>query len=111
MKKIVVHSGFHPEIERVYNGEHIWTVVKRRGETEFNDYLTGVSSDVKSKMYKVENNTWIKDMGDDKYVTDWNAEERWGRVEELELDEAGNQISAQDIGFVILRVDRSRGIL
>lgn len=110
-KKIIIHTGFHPEVKREYNGEHIWTVVKRRGETAFNDYQTGITSDVKSKMYKVENNTWIKDMGDDKYVTDWNAEERWGRVEEVELDDAGNQVSAKDLGFMILRVDREKGIL
>ena len=111
MKTIVIHSGFHPEVKREYKGEHIYKVIKRRGDTEFNDYLTGAASNLSYKLYKLESEVWIKDLGDDKYVTDWTDEERWGRVEELETDDRGDVTSRQDLGFMILRVDRSKGLL
>ena len=99
MKKIFVISGYHPEKEREYNGEHIYPVIQER------DHL-GVH------YWKLPNNGWIKDMGDNKFLTDWNDKERWGRVEEAELDDkTGEEISRKVLGFMILRVDRSRGVL
>ena len=93
MSKITIRTGFHPEVKREYSGEHIYAITDERtlGSTRF---------------YRVANGVWIKDMGDDKYVSDWTAEERWGLVEET-TDEGENKI----LGFMILRVDRKRGIL
>ena len=41
MKKLIVHSGFHPEQKREYNGEHIYTVTAVRHGIEGKDYHTG----------------------------------------------------------------------
>ena len=98
MKKIIVVSGYHPEKEREYNGEHIYPVIQER------DHL-GVH------YWKLPTNGLIKDMGDNKFLTDWNEKERWGRVYEVETAEDGSELSRRSLGFMILRVDRSRGIL
>ena len=65
MSNITIRTGFHPEVKREYNGEHIYSIV---GERTLAD----------TKFYRVSNGVWIKDLGGDKYVTDWTAEERWG---------------------------------
>ncbi len=111
MKKIIVHAGFHPEIKREYNGEHIYKVVKVRGGIEGKDYHTGSHLNDKTTFYGLDNGGWIKDLGGDKYETDWTNEERWGRVEEVEYDEKGEVVASRDLGFMILRVDRSKGLL
>ncbi len=111
MKKIIVHAGFHPEVEREYKGEHIYKVLKVREGIEGKDYHTGRAFGGKSTFYGLDNGGWIKDLGGDKYETDWTAEERWGRVEEVEYDESGELIASRDLGFMILRVDRSKGLL
>ena len=116
MKKIVIRTGFHPEIKREYKGEHIYkvTATKKResdGTVMDSNGLVTENLDAQNVYYRLEHGGWIKSLGDEKYITDWCGEERWGRVEELELDEAGNQIAAQTLGFMILRVDRANGIL
>ena len=75
------------------------------------EFLTGRPVSKDTIFYKLDNDAWIKGIGDEKYVTDWTNEERWGRVEEVEYDDEGNVISRQDLGFIILRVDRSKGLL
>ena len=97
MKTITVTNGFFPEIKRTYAGEHIYPVVETRE-------VNGV------KIYRLPPNAWVKDLGNEKYVTDWNEKERWGRVIETETDDQGNVISEKSLGFMILRVDRSKGI-
>lgn len=109
--EIVIHHGFHPEQKRVYKGEEIYKVVAERGLTKFNDYLTGVSTDDEARYYKLENDGWIKDAGEEKYTTDWNAEERWGRVERRTYDDDNALVETEDLGFMILRVDREHGLL
>ncbi len=104
MKKIVIHHGFHPEAERAYQGEHIFKVVRTREVKQM--FPPGTST-----YYLLDNGAWIKGLGGEKYVTEWTTEERWGRVEEIETDEQGNVASAQELGFMILRVDRARGLL
>ena len=110
MKKIIIHAGFHPEVKREYNGEHIYKVINTRGGVDGHDFHTGAAVSG-SNYYGLDNGAWIRDLGNEKYVTDWTGEERWGRVEELELDDQGNVLSSQNLGFMILRVDRSRGLL
>ena len=111
MKKIIVHAGFHPEVTREYNGEHIYKVINMRSNVEGHDFHTGALVSAKGSYYRLDNGAWIKDLGNEKYETDWTSEERWGRVEEIETDEQGAVNSAKDLGFMILRVDRSKGIL
>lgn len=126
MKKIVIRTGFHPEHPRIYNGEHIYKVIQTRGNVEYSDFLTGqtksqdkegnvgaLSKNLENTytLYQLESNVWIKDLGRDRYVTDWTSEERWGRVEELEIDDEGEVTDSRNLGFMILRVDRSRGLL
>ncbi len=111
MKKIIIHHGFHPEVKREYNGEHIQKVLYKRGGVEGKDFHTGAHLNDQTTFYRLDNNAWIKGLGNEKYVTDWTDEERWGRVEEVEYDDAGNVVSRQDLGFMILRVDRSKGML
>ena len=104
MKKIVIHHGFHPEATREYKGELICKVVRTREVKQM--FPPGTST-----YYLLDNGAWIKSIGPERYVTEWTNEERWGRVEEIDTDEQGNVISAQDLGFMILRVDRSQGRL
>ena len=111
MKKIIVHAGFHPEVKREYNGEHIHKVLYQRGGVEGKDFHTGAHLNNETVFYRLDNNAWIKSLGNEKYETDWTSEERWGRVEEVEYDDDGNVISRQDLGFMILRVDRPKGLL
>ena len=111
MKKIVIHAGFHPEVPREYNGEHIFQVVNFRSNVESHDFHDNAIRGSRGDFYGLDNNVWIKSLGDDRYVSDWTDEERWGRAEEIETDEQGTVLSARDVGFVLLRVDRSRGLL
>lgn len=111
MKKIVIHAGFHPEQERVYRGETIYKVTDVRGNIEGRDYHTGMHLNDRTNFYRLDNGDWIKDLGQERYVTDWTGEERWGRAEEVEYAQDGTIISQKDLGFVILRVDRANGLL
>lgn len=98
MKKIVIHNGFHPEVERVYNGEKIMKVLEERVQSARRLYL--------------ESGVWIKDLGQDRYITDWTDRERWGRVEEVETDEqTGQVLSRRDLGYMILIADREKNLL
>ena len=111
MKQIIVHAGFHPEVKREYNGEHIYKVIKIRDGIAGKDFHTNSHLNDETVFYGLDNGGWIKSLGNDKYETDWTGEERWGRVEEVEYDEKGNILSAEDLGFIILRVDRAKGLL
>ncbi len=117
MKKIIIHTGFHPEVKREYKGEHIYTVKNIRGLTPSTNepvssfsFVSGTGASGNA-FYQISNDVWIKHMGDEKYVTDWTSEERWGRVEEVEYSDARVQIAAKTLGFMVLRVDRSKGML
>lgn len=111
MKKIIVHAGFHPETPREYHGEHIYKIVHTRAGSEAHDFHSGALLAAAGQYYGLDNGAWIKDLGGEKYQTDWTGEERWGRVEQIETDEAGNVVSAETLGFMLLRVDRARGLL
>ncbi len=111
MKKIVIHAGFHPEISREYRGEHIYQIVNIRDGGVSHDFHSGAALASAGRYFGLDNGAWIKDLGDEKYQTDWTSEERWGRAEQIETDDSGRVISAQTLGFILLRVDRSRGLL
>ena len=98
MKKIVIHNGFHPEVQRVYKGEKIMKVLEERVQ--------------RSRRLYLESGVWIKDLGQDRYITDWTDRERWGRVEEVETDEqTGQVISRRELGYMILIADRENNLL
>lgn len=98
MKKIVVHNGFHPETEWAYKGEKIMRVLQERVQHSRRLYL--------------ESGVWIKDLGNDRFITDWTDRERWGRVEEVETDDTTGQIvSRRELGYMILIADRENGRL
>jgi len=96
-----IRTGFYsdlPDTMRVYEGENILRVVKTR-EAQGSEYLL------------LEDGQWIRPIGSDQYVTDWNSEECWGRVEEVETnDKTGEELSIKELGFSILRIDRARGL-
>ena len=73
--------------------------------------FSGAVTGKAGKYYGLDNGAWVKDLGDEKYQTDWTGEERWGRVEALETDETGAVSAVETLGFILLRVDRSRGLL
>lgn len=60
--------------------------------------------------YCIDNDVWIKNLGNFKYITEWTTEEKWGLAEEVTYDETGTKTAGRDLGFIILRNDRSRGI-
>jgi MinD superfamily P-loop ATPase len=84
-----IRTGFYSETPRIYEGENILRVVDER-EARGLTYLL------------LENGQWIRPIGPDQYVTDWNAEECWACVEESNTGKV--------LGFMILRVDRERGL-
>ncbi len=106
MKKIEIIHGFHPEVLREYNGEHIYKVRKVRYKDE-----SKASEGAEPDYYYLENNAIVENLGANKYKTNWTPEERWGRVDEAEYDESGNETGRNTLGFMILRVDRSKGLL
>ena len=111
MKQTVIVSGFRPGPPRPWEGEHIYRIVETRSGGVAHDFHSGAVSGVAGKYYGLDNGAWVKDLGGEKYQTDWTGEERWGRAEERETDETGAVTKAETLGFVLLRVDRSRGLL
>ena len=116
MKKIIIHTGFHPEVPREYKGEHIYKVVATKtlggdGAVVLNANGAVIEDAGQNIFYKLDHSGWIKSVGPEMYVTDWCNEERWGRVEAVETDETGVVLHAETLGFMILRVDRANGIL
>lgn len=107
MKKLIIHNGFHPEVKREYNGEYIHKVIN----TRMLALGTNGVPEKEAEFIQLENNAWIHRIGPDKYITDWTDLERWGRVEEVELSESGETMSAKDIGYIVLAVDRAKGFL
>lgn len=95
MEKIVLHYGYHPEYQLEYNGEMIFKI-KQQGKG----------------LFRLENGAWIRDAGNEKYHSDWTMEERWVRAEKITInDEDGTELTRETLGFILWRVDRSRGLL
>lgn len=116
MKKFVIHTGFHPEVKREYKGEHIYKVVATKtlggdGSVVLNANGAVIEDAGQNVFYKLDHTGWIKSVGPEMYVTDWCGEERWGRVEVVDVDENGEARNGETLGFMILRVDRANGIL
>ena len=83
MKKIVIHTGFHPEVHREYRGEHIYKVVQTKtlgtdGKVVLDANGSVIPNAGANVFYKLDHTGWIKSVGPEMYVTDWCAEERWG---------------------------------
>ena len=111
MKETVIHSGFRPASPWPWAGEHIYRVVETRAGGAAHDFHSGALVADAGRYYGLDNGAWIKDLGGEKYQTDWTGEERWGRAEARETDESGAVTGTETLGFVLLRVDRARGLL
>ena len=138
MKKIIVNSGFVPEGTIPYRGEYIDRVkAVREGahglgegfpQPEFLDLeLEGVggiegklektkpiSADYPlncqiHKYYLLENDVWVRNLGDGKYVSDWTPLEAWAVAEERSYDDDGKVIAVRELGFLIIHSDRRAG--
>lgn len=96
MEKIIVHTGF-PHSAREYAGENIIPV-------SYQDFAQGIN------WFRLENGNWIREIAPECYITDWNDEERWGRVEIQHFNDEGKLLSSEEAGFMILLADRSRGL-
>jgi ferredoxin len=93
-----IRTGFFSEHPRRYDGEEIMRVICAREEKGRRTYL-------------LEQGFWLNEIGMDCFTTDWNREERWGRVEEIVTDEnTGAVVSAKEKGFIILKVNRAGGL-
>lgn len=95
---IKLHSGFLPEGKIKYDGQYVLSV-------------KSIREDKGIKYYCLEHDVWVKEIGKDKYVTDWTNEEVWARAEEITYDENGKVESSENIGFVLLQVDREKNII
>ena len=47
--------------------------------------------------YCIDNDVWIKNLGNYKYITEWTTEEKWGLVQEVTYDEKNNVIESRDL--------------
>jgi len=94
MKRTIVHSGFFAESPAEHTGEYVYKVV-------------GVKEQRGAKYFLLEHDGWIKMTGEEKYVAGRMENEFWGRVEELELDDAtGEPMGSRDLGFVRIELDK-----
>lgn len=98
MSIIKLHTGFLPEGKIKYANQYVFSVKEIREEK-------GI------RYHCLEHDVWVKEIGRDRYVTDWTNEEVWARAEEIEYNEAGEITASKDVGFVLLQVDREKGIL
>lgn len=140
-KKISVHTGFLPEGTLQYEGQYIFKIVAvREGaagigpdfpQPEFIEDLElegvgGINGKMEKmkpvnanhplngrihKYYLTEHDVWIRHLGDMKYVSDWTTQEVWALACEDTLDDDGNLVSQRDLGFFIIKSDRSKGII
>lgn len=137
MKKVVLNTGFLPEGTIPYKGQYIYKVKTFRegsglGENfpkpEFLDLeLEGVGGidgklektrpispsnplDCRNhKYYLLENEVWVRNLGNLKYVTDWTPYESWALAEERTYDENGAVVKVRELGFVIIHSNRRAG--
>lgn len=98
MKKLKVFTGFLPPDTISYNGQYIMKVKETKEEGTM-------------QYFCLENDVWIRKIGTDKYVTDWTNEEIWGRVQEIQYSDSGEVVSGENLGFILLQVDRRNGII
>ena len=89
MKNLVLRTGFVSEAPIEYKGENIFKVVETRENLGLMNY-------------RLENNLWVTDYGNDIYQTEWNAEEFWGKLEDADTGDF--------VGFVLLHVDRKNNV-
>jgi ferredoxin len=91
MRTFRIRTGFQSIAARVYEGENIIRVKETRE----------ISGDV---WHLLEDDQWIREAGPDMFITDWNSEECWGCVEDVTEGEP------KELGYIILKVDRERGL-
>ena len=100
MKKKYIRTRFRAEGGPEYTDQRIWPITDHRVDNG------------NVNLYSVDNSGWGKELGVDKYVTEWTNEEVWGRVEEVETDDAtGEVIGTETLGFTLLQNDRAHGVI
>lgn len=137
MKKIVLVSNALPNGVLPYSGEYIYKVKAfREGsglgeghpEPEFLDYelegVGGINGKLEKtkvltpetpldcrlhKYYLIENDVWVRNLGDVRYISDWTGLEAWAIAEERTYDENGAVTATRELGFVIIHSDRRAG--
>ena len=137
MKKVVLVSNALPTGEKPYAGEYIYKVKAfREGsglgegypEPEFLEYdLEGVGGiggklektkvltpetplDCRNhKYYLIENDVWVRNLGDLRYMTDWSKTEQWAVAEERTYAADGTVTASRELGFAIIHSDRRAG--
>jgi len=137
MKKIVLISKALPNGELPYRGEYVYKVKAFRegsglGEgypqPEFLDYelegVAGINGKLEKtkvltpdtpldckihKYYLLENDVWVRNLGNGTYMSDWTRLEQWAVAEQRTYDEEGNVTAARELGFVIVHSDRRAG--
>ena len=137
-KKIVLSSTALPGGSLPYRGEYVYKVKAfREGRTglgpgfpqpEFLDIelegIGGIDGKLERvipvsaknpldcrihKYYLLENEVWVKNLGDGKYVSDWSRAESWALAEARTYDDDGSVTDVQELGFVIIHSDRRAG--
>ena len=63
------------------------------------------------KYYLLEQDVWICNRGNLRFVSDWTPQEVWALACEDTLDDDGNLVDRRDLGFFIIHSDRSKGIV
>ena len=59
--------------------------------------------------YLLEHDVWVKNLGGEKYVSDWTPHEVWALAEEKTYDDAGAVTAVRELGFAIIHSDRRAG--
>ena len=137
-KKIVLAEGFLPEGTIPYKGQYIYKVKAfREGRSglgpgypqpEFLELelegVGGIDGKLEKtkpitpdnpldcrihKYYLLENDVWVRNLGDWKYVSDWTPLEAWAVAEERTFDENGKVTAVRELGFLIIHSDRRAG--
>lgn len=98
MKEIKVYTGLLAGGTIPYQGEHIFQVKGSRVSKNVNYYC-------------LEHDVWLRELGPEKYATEWTNEEVWGHAYEVESDENGVEIGKKELGFILLKVDRANNVL
>ncbi len=140
-KVISVHSGFVPEGTLKYEGQYIFKCVAvREGKGGLGPGfpqpdliedldLSGVAG-IEGKMerqipvnkshplnarihkyYLLEQDVWICNRGNLRFVSDWTPQEVWALACEDTLDDDGKLVDRRDLGFFIIHSDRKNGII
>ena len=138
MKKIILNTGYLPEDTVHYTGQYIYKVKAFRegahglgegfpqpeflelelegvggidGKLEKTKPIT-VDNPLNCRIHKyqlLENDVWVRHLGDMKFISDWTPQEVWAVAEEHTYDDNKELTNIRELGFVIIHSDRNAG--